>query len=610
MTTYPLAYPSPALNYGLVNLVRPALDVETIFFTQLDSATAAPGELQGIRPGSTYAPETLSSGTFGVAGFRLLALPVPWATDDAGIAYPAGVLWIYSQGANGTGYGYVVPDTLPVGFTARNDADDHRMASLVGPLNARFILDSSNTFVTGAVQGAFPTVEVHQFMAQLGMPVVDDYNDSELNDGARPQLSFWVGDALKRSTYQTLGYGWLTKKTSATTCEGSTTGAPLAGGEYPTGYNFSGPGWRNIRAQFITDAVIDDIGVTGAIDDITMRVYLDGVLFSTTVYTGPYTADSVIDATNIYPAAATAQALCEITFEITMSGTGGPGLSTGHVEFNVFLSPRIDIPLPWTVVGPNNECAPGGYLTGSLIDPPFAGPAPSHCAAGVTSVVLTPTIGDLTVYEAWCASFIPPTTGIWRIVSTLNSTAASIGKVTRGEHEFCLSPNSNILSLGGSLCRGGKRMFGAAIYASDLALTWTLTAIAQVQTAIPSGAGLTVNAGHLTDYGWFFGTIAIPAAGDYIITATYGATGLALDMTMLLCASETDAYAAEHQSDPCTISAIPTAGGTVVLRLTVSAGLTLYVRFGKIRGQGASNRVDNPSPQLLAAWPTITWAAA
>lgn len=504
----------------------------------------------------------------------------------------------------------IVPAAIPVDFTARDDADQDRggcwdtvdrgyaaylrlRASAVHPSNRRFIIEDSLTsgspVAFGRGIGLTPS-------ASRRMGSADSYDEgspgssNSFGDNLTNFPHLWIGDDLWSAGYMSRALGVTVRASAAKnyTDTYNTAGAHT----YTEPNTFAttwGPGWRNVRVTLQTA-----FNVTGArlitINDITANIYLDGVFFGSSVYTGPFTVGSTFDFVNALPATRLMFSKIEVKFEIhSTAGAAGGGVS-GTFSGSMFVqfSPRCDIPLPFTAVGPANEVAPGGYLASALSNPLANGEPAVH--GGVVDTVINFANPGNTRRCSFAGTFLPATTGVWKIVSSNG------GSLTLGEFEFRHFARSSQIG------RAGKRFWGHEVSAVSGTSSWTLTAVTQVQTAVP-GSGLTINSGHLTDGHWFFGTLALPAAGTYRVTAPCAAgSGL------LLAASQTDPYVADHLDGVHAIIDGAASGSplSITLDITVAAAATVYLRFGKY---DPYHRSTSDSPLSGGATGLISWAA-
>ncbi len=399
----------------------------------------------------------------------------------------------------------------------------------------------------------------------------------------------WIGDTLYSTNYVTRALGTEILKdaevvlTESFNTAGAHTHTQLA----PFG-TYYGPGCRNIRVYLLADFTTSGVR-SCTIDDITTKTYVDGVLSDTNVYTGPYTLGSHFDIVDILPSA-TAEAKIEVKFEVHVTmgvaGAGDSGAFSGNLSTR--FSPRCDIPLPYTVVGPNNEVAPGGVITSLLGSPLYNGEAAIHNAAGVTSCVFAMIHANSNVRGSFACTFLPPTTGVWRVTSTITSG------VTLGEFEF------RIGSRGSAIGRANKRFWGhSPRLGATTTSTWALAAVTKVSTVIPpTGVSMV---GKLTDGNWFFGTIAL-APGSYRVTVPCAALS-----GLLLALSVDDPYVADHLAGPHRLHDGDSTATSITVDITVEVATTVYVRCGMwdpyYRSGGS---VD--SPMTGGATGTISWA--
>ncbi len=510
--------------------------------------------------------------------------------------------------------GRLVPDTLPDDFTPRPDADDHRgacwgnvdrgytaaasrrwRAPALHPSNWRFHVESEP--VAGAPSTRSKGIAFSVDNYRFGAP--DTFSQQlDVSPTWNGWPTAWLDDDLKPIEYQSCAFGVVCPLASgggaSLVCNFNTTGPHTfaAVAPFPTAY---GPGWRNCRFYLDQDFVTTVIGVPCTINSITAKVYLDGVLFGSASYSGPFTKDAHWELADVLPVARTASAKIETKFEanVTLGAIPFPGDIGGitNGSASVRYSPRCDIPIPTTVVGPDNEVAPGGYLATKLGTSPKSGQATIHNAAGVTSCVFALINANTNVKGAFAATFLPAATGIYRVSLTGRT-------ITMGECEFRIGARTSAIG------RANKRFWGFdPAFGTATAITWTLVTVAKVTTAIPSGAGLTMNSGHLTDGNWFFGTIAAPAAGYYRLTVPCAAgSGLLVAMSL------TDPFVADHLAGPCKIVDGASSGSptSIEICINVAAARTIYVRIG---AWDPYYRLSTDSPLDAGVNGKVRWAA-
>ncbi len=553
--------------------------------------------------------------------FLLTPLSVPAARKESDRSFQIEAIWTGTAPDSvtvdynhpGVNHGRVVPDALPVGYTARAGADDlhggywgsgwrgfraafPRKSEAVHPSNWPFYM---GILATGTASGLSTsskseTSEGYGCHSQL-LGSAEPWRIPDLLAGALAVVPFepcfWSGDALVRMPYQSTAFGVVVDDSGASTpflsdIPDGTTQTKTSIILTPT--LAAGPGYRNIRAYC---KHLSSVNLT--LNSMVFRFYIDGIL--TTTFgpsAGPFGDQDYIDCGSVLPAAAVARGVLTYDFDASFTNSSG-GAQTPQIEIVIKASPRCDIPLTFTSVGPANECAPGGYLP-TFVATPLSSGETMHLAAGVTSYDF-PAIGvDLSQHASRALTFLPGTTGVYRI----DSTGADSGfNRTLGEYEFINTPHKHAIG------RAGKRFWGhhADSFATEAA-TWSLVAIAQVQTDIPSG-GLTVAGGHLTDGGWFFGTIALPAAGRYRVTAP-----CVVGSGLLLALSASDPYCADHLDGPYAIVDEDTSGTTqsISADITVTGMATVYVRLGRWDPFSTSGYDEN-SP-LVALSGDVTWA--
>lgn len=490
--------------------------------------------------------------------------------------------------------GYVAPASLPGGYTARADADDHRggywgrvhrgfvsrfpyRARALHPANWRFNLNPNAVSVQARIN-IFP-----EDSRRFGTP--DIYNGGAIPGGYGVPC-VWIGNELKE--IDNLG-----NSTGPRRLDG---GSAIFLQSYPYGSSgvqtyvypptpiVYGPGFRNLRVYFLTDTYQFMLSVT----DVIVDVFVDGVLVHT-VNIGAGSAGDYSDIGPIIPGTVNNRAEIKLQFTVKVN-IPGPDSSQFNIQIAWMFSPRIDIPLPFTVTGPaEDSCVPGGYLPATAIAPRFVGEPARHAAAGVYSSAFA-AVGASGSNASYAGTFIPPTTGIWK--TQINGSDFPAGFL--GEFEFRQLPRV------GAICRAGKRAWFH--YIRDAATAWTVTlvSIPQVLPAIP-GAGINT-AANLTAGAYFFGTITVPAAGTYRIS-----NAAAADASLLLAVSESDPYVADFRAGPHVIlEGVRAAADPITLDFTTAGPATVYVRF---EAWDPFWNYGTSTPASGGASGNLTWAA-
>ncbi len=291
-----------------------------------------------------------------------------FSSDAAGIAYPAGTLWVRTfcnQGGleNDTATWIAVPDTLPVGFTVNNKRNIRVNASL-------------HPAVSGDPDGYFYSQGT--------------YNAADQAADSWPYLKYNVASPTgesttgKKSGGSGVGLGPI-RSADAIWYPHSSTARPLggsggtAGNLYPYGpFNYSNavygpgvfpagtapniwylpysPGWRNVHITFSISA-----GAAAILPPTArLEVAIDGSGLHT--FTAAGCAGGLTQTWDHGP---TTQQAAGVLYQTQFRCEAFNDPSGVFSGVTVSLSPRVDIPLPWTCTS-GNLVAPGGIVTGSI----------------------------------------------------------------------------------------------------------------------------------------------------------------------------------------------------------------------------------------------------
>ncbi len=292
-----------------------------------------------------------------------------YSTDAAGIAYPAGTLWVrtlHTQASleNDTSQWVAVPDTLPAGFTLNNKRNVRVNASLhqasAGDVDGYFY-DQGIYTAPDTAADTWPYLKYNQ-----GGPVRESVTGMKSGGSGVGLGPIRSADAI-----------WYPYSSTARPLGGS---GGTAGTLYPYGpFNYDNavfgpgafgtlasplniyylpysPGWRNVHLTFTISAAVAALLPPTA----TMEVDIDGAGLHTFTAAGCAGGLSVTwdhGPTN----QAAVGALYQTQFRVERFND----------SFGVFpgvtatFSPRVDIPLPWTATS-GNLVAPGGIVTGSI----------------------------------------------------------------------------------------------------------------------------------------------------------------------------------------------------------------------------------------------------
>lgn len=360
-----------------------------------------------------------------------------------------------------------VPDTLPAGYTARNGNEQMLQPILGGP-GGRY-LDRPGR----ARYDSYATP------ANWGHSI--DVTNARYVDGA-----FYYFRGTGNSAENTTGTGIIFNPDQHIVPP-----FPLPPFNIdippPADSLVTGAGWRNARfhAQLTNPALgtgTNSFHVTITRSD-TGALVLDGL----------YDSGTLIAQVNLVLGSILPSGDGLITLTMHVDDQPFPYLLSGAI-FTLTLSPRVDVPLPYTVVGPDNLLAPGGYRPATLTAV-ASNPSPA--------VILAPGLTSYTPSIVAPLAFIPNASGWYKVVQSSNPLP------NVGEYEFMTSSPDFTQTAN----RGfAGRRFWCRPAASALA---TIQAFSPSFASISSGGTLlTTTQGNW----WAFGTIAFPAAGTYEIT--------------------------------------------------------------------------------------------
>jgi hypothetical protein len=170
-------------------------------------------------------------------------------------------------------------------------------------------------------------------------------------------------------------------------------------------------------------------------------------------------------------------------------------------EVQVALSPAYDVPLWFSVCGPNNGIVPGGVMT-SLLTTPIPRGATYTATPGATSFPFPSSTNEFTT----CV--MRPPRGRYRLTGGLITTTAIPG-ATQGPY---------ITSTSKATCDGTEQLYAIFGTARNSAWSFSLSSITPTATAISSSGT------SWSDYG----KITATATGDMLITTTTTSTGFRL----------------------------------------------------------------------------------
>ncbi len=390
---------------------------------------------------------------------------------------------------------YAVPDTLPDGYTARNETDINR--------GGTFMLRRGQSSIN-QLRGSNHTYETLGLItrdSQAGIPAIDTL-DMSFAEGGQGNYNVWIGQTLKR-------YDWLP---IAINREGVNAGASLLNWpddviEIPNPVppyipptiiihtRPAQPAYREGSATILRARALTLVWGAGDTlgNNITVRAYQDTGLIYTRVFTA---AECSAGGSESLTGAFTNPALgTPTTFSTQVDTVGGDYYEGDTIAFDLFVSPACDIPFPFSVATRQDDgsiaVAPGGYLEDSLADP-LIDPLLVKLASGVTSNAAGAPIRFL------------PEENEWKQV-----TVASVASLGCGESSFDHDQAKSI-----DRAHAGRPFYALADgLPSD---TCAIAAYTPTNTSIASG-GTTVT----LDVGnwWRWAKADLPDAGRYRINA-------------------------------------------------------------------------------------------
>jgi len=504
---------------------------------------------------------------------------------------------IVADGPWGVDSGWIVPDSVPAGYTeftdlgAQNrtyDVGSQPRGMSVGPASALGELgrlaepwsrqESSLGFrITGVTRRRFglPSTQiVYNSNPRLLEFSTDPVTPFEHRPHSHPGI--FVTDDIRQMAWWPIARGMQVESAGRQHLASAfSVPTPFTTANVETGWILLavGPGWRNIR---IWCTQRTETGTTITLAELEYRV--DGgtpVIIDINSLSGDSTTGDFMDVAG--PINGTRMnAMLEIRLRTTTDYTAGGGR---EVEMSVLASasPRCDIPAPWHFPGRGCNNAAAAYKTGTLENITAIGGV-RHVAVGNTtsSWTIAATITGET--QSRIISFICATTGFWRIQLPAGGAWATFGELeSRGQ------------AVPAQIGRAGKRFFGYA-RSSTLANingTWELEAVTPVYKVIPT-AGLAIVFADLTER-MFFGTIALPSAGTYVIWAKVAAQDTD-GCSLRLLASLTDAFCAEPSLIDVRYETFNAANTNVTSTSTPPGSPTLNAKY------------------LIGASPTGAWA--
>lgn len=313
--------------------------------------------------GRTHASQGVSAATQRILGQVASGI---FTADDLGIAYPSGTLWVrvqtvYNNTPPGDGfddsatYWFPVPDTLPSGYTYTPRRNPATMSFGAVRLSTP---GNGDPFYPHTAPGSEVSANfLPQYSVSTGPSSSEFFRTA---DGLYEPQSLTVSRSGITHTWGpwapggngTMSYDMGNLSTSTTvTSIGSPRYMPLH------------PGYRNIR---IKASITSNYG--GLPADTTLKCWIDGVLYnfpkSGMIFTGGTVYSTTLDIGPTTMAAA--GELRQFTFDSQITGTGLPVGTYGNTRLDLYCSPRVDIPLPWSTTSGNLH-APGGLITGGNV---------------------------------------------------------------------------------------------------------------------------------------------------------------------------------------------------------------------------------------------------
>jgi hypothetical protein len=271
-----------------------------------------------------------------------------YTQDDLGIAFPAGTLWVrlqsrYSGGGDGiddnTFYWVAVPASLPAGYTYNPKRN-------VGPT-------ATATFTR--FSGSIWTTDHLAFAGQDGVDYAPTYN---------PTAPIRTAAGIYTPLSSTTSFGGSTHVWGPHNFNNLSNHFDMSNPSTGTNtyYLPLHPGYRNVRIKATWTAgtyagVGATAGVTYTLDGVTYTINKSDFVLTAGEYV--YTIDTGASTQTA------AGVLRQIVYTEHLFNFPAPG-TYGGCRTDLYMSPRVDIPLPWSATT-GNVHAPGGILTGGNI---------------------------------------------------------------------------------------------------------------------------------------------------------------------------------------------------------------------------------------------------
>ncbi len=271
-----------------------------------------------------------------------------YSVDDLGIAYPSGTLWVrFQQKYSGSGdgsddyiyYWVAVPPSLPSGFT-------YNPLRNLRP-NAGVSIGAGGHFAV-TVDHLDPAGEFHADFAPSYSPALPIRGAS----GIYTPLS-------STTSYAGLTHVYGPHNFNNTTFHYDMSNPSTA---LDTFYMPLHPGYRNIRIVMKWDAATyAAVGATAG-----QHISLDGTFYNAAKSDFVLIGGEYVYTIDTGPSIqAAAGVLRQIVYTEQLVNFPAPG-RYGGTRTDLYTSPRVDIPLPWSATS-GNVHAPGGILTGGNV---------------------------------------------------------------------------------------------------------------------------------------------------------------------------------------------------------------------------------------------------
>lgn len=270
-----------------------------------------------------------------------------------------------------------VPSTLPAGYTLRLNSDNNRGGNYANRNGGDPRRLKSGPYTT------YETMGFGTSGAQFGVPCWSNSPFAWIN-GVLYGQNGWAPIAVGQATFSAQ--------------------ASYISGETGTTSSFTCAGLRYLQVSFAYQKFVSD---PAGGDTFTWTVTQDGTTIGSGTVTGSAIKSIPTQSIAFTPTAIGGSS----TFQITCSGSGGTTSGQPDWECSATIggSPRCDIPLMFTCVGPGNIAAPGGYVP-SLLSTPVNSQPLTRVASGVTSIAFGASAGN--------GAFLPTSDGWWKVTKS------------------------------------------------------------------------------------------------------------------------------------------------------------------------------------------------